>query len=63
LRFAIARSVFRYEGAIVRAIGLLKVEEIDPLADWFAVQLVQLARLSGSNDMDPPVPLRKLCRK
>jgi hypothetical protein len=55
--------VFRYEGAIVRAIGLLKVEEIDPLADWFAVQLVQLARLSGSNDVDPPVPLRKLRRK
>jgi len=49
----------------VRAIVLLKFEEIDPLADWFANQLVQLARHNGSNEVDVvvPVPLHKVRRK
>jgi len=64
-RFDLARSAFRYEDALVRAIVLLKFEEIDPLADWFANQLVQLARHNGSNEVDVvvPVPLHKVRRK
>ena len=30
-----ARSYAIYEGALIRAIVLLKFEELDPLADWF----------------------------
>ena len=55
----------RYEDALVRAIVLLKFEEIDPLADWFAGQLVELALRSGKMEVDVvvPVPLHKARRK
>jgi len=60
-RFARARSVFRYQDALVRAIVMLKFEEIEPLADWFTVQLAKLARESGlaETHVVVPVPLHK----
>ena len=36
-----ARSFARYENAIVRAILLLKFEQIEPLGAWFADRLVK----------------------
>ena len=69
-RFDKARSTFRYEDALVRAIVLLKFEEIDPLADWFASRLVGLVLRSGKTsgrktevDVVVPVPLYKVRRK
>ena len=64
-RFEKARSVFLYEEALVRAVVMLKFEEIDPLADWFAGKLVELAirsSLSGP-DVVVPVPLHRVRRK
>jgi predicted amidophosphoribosyltransferase len=57
-----ARSVFRYEDAVVRAIVMLKFEEMGPLADWFAGWLAR--RVSGEaayagSDAVVPVPLHK----
>jgi ComF family protein len=56
------RSVFRYEEAVVRAIVMLKFEEMEPLADWFAERLAR--RLSWDAtytglDAVVPVPLHK----
>lgn len=64
-RFDRARNVFRYEGVLVRAIVMLKFEEMDPLADWFANQLCETAVRSGQNSSDivVPVPLHKMRRK
>jgi competence protein ComFC len=61
-RFERARSVFRYQDGVVRAIVMLKFEEMDPLADWFAARLAELARSSNQTDVDVvvAVPLHKV---
>ena len=55
---------FRYDGLLVRAIVMLKFEEMDPLADWFADQLCEVAFRSGQNGADivVSVPLHKVRR-
>jgi len=40
-----ARSVFRYEDLVVRAMVMLKFEEMEPLAEWFGERLAR--RISG----------------
>jgi ComF family protein len=65
-RFAHARSFARYEDAIVRAIVMLKFEEMEPLADWFADRLLDVARRYRQElgaDVVVPVPLHKLRRR
>ena len=55
-----ARSFARYQDSLVRAIVLLKFEEMDPLADWFADRLVDVVRQSAlelGTDVVVPVPL------
>src|SRR5258708_34008669 len=42
--FARARSFAFYENAVVRAILLLKFEQIEPLGAWFAERLAELGR-------------------
>jgi predicted amidophosphoribosyltransferase len=37
-----ARSYVAYEGALVRAIIMLKFEHIEPLGVWFAERLVEV---------------------
>ena len=57
-----ARSFVRYEDSLVRAIVLLKFEEMDPLADWFADRLAEAVRLASHElqaDVVVPVPLHK----
>ena len=39
-----ARSLARYQDSLVRAIVLLKFEEMDPLSDWFAKRLVEVVQ-------------------
>ena len=60
--FDCARSFARYEDSLVRAIVLLKFEEMDPLADWFADRLAEVA-VHPSREMQAdvivPVPLHK----
>src|ERR1043166_8396554 len=61
-RFDRARSVFRYEELVVRAVVMLKFEEMEPLADWFADRLVEAVRRAGMEraDVVVPVPLHKV---
>ena len=61
-RFERARNVFLYQDALVRAVVMLKFEEMEPLADWFAGKLSELAGRSGLNiqDVVVPVPLHKV---
>jgi predicted amidophosphoribosyltransferase len=50
----------------VRAIVLLKFEEMEPLADWFADRLADLVRENDKGlvaDVIVPVPLRKIRRR
>jgi len=57
-----ARSFAVYEGALVRAILLLKFEQIEPLGRWFAERLVELVkgRVDGLQaDVVVPVPLHR----
>jgi ComF family protein len=57
-----ARSFARYQDSLVRAIVLLKFEEMEPLADWFADRLAEVVRQSGmetETDVVVPVPLHK----
>lgn len=57
-----ARSFARYEDSLVRAIVLLKFEEMDPLADWFADRLAEVAEHPSREmqaDVIVPVPLHK----
>ena len=56
-----ARSVFRYQDRVVRAVIMLKFEEMDPLADWFAGRLAELTLRAELNKVDlvVPVPLHK----
>ena len=55
-----ARSFALYEEAVVRAILLLKFEQIEPLGAWFAGRLAELASAEGNKlaaDVVVPVPL------
>jgi len=55
-----ARSYALYQGAIVRAIMLLKIERMEPLGRWFAERLIEVARREAiSVDIVVPVPLHR----
>ena len=57
-----ARSFALYEEATVRAILLLKFEQIEPLGAWFAERLAELASAEGNKfaaDVVVPVPLHR----
>ena len=57
-----ARSFALYQGPLVRAIVLLKFEQIEPLGAWFAERLAELVRDDGANlapDVVVPVPLHR----
>ena len=57
-----ARSFARYEDLLIRAIVLLKFEEMDPLADWFTDHLAEVACYYAKElqaDLIVPVPLHK----
>ena len=56
------RSFAVYQGALVRAILLLKFEQIEPLGAWFAQRLAELANAEGERlaaDVVVPVPLHR----
>jgi predicted amidophosphoribosyltransferase len=60
--FERARSYGIYDGALVRAILLLKWEKIEPLGAWFAgnlAELVQRERGILQADIVVPVPLHR----
>jgi predicted amidophosphoribosyltransferase len=60
--FEKARSFALYEGAVVRAILLLKFEQIEPLGAWFAERLVDLVAAESdalAADVVVPVPLHR----
>jgi ComF family protein len=60
--FDAARSFGIYEGALARAIVLMKYEKIEPLGTWFAKQLDEVVRTEGNRleaDMVVPVPLHR----
>jgi predicted amidophosphoribosyltransferase len=60
--FERARSFAVYEGAVVRAILLLKFEQIEPLGAWFAERLAELVKAEGealAADVVVPVPLHR----
>ena len=64
--FDCVRSFARYEGSLVRAIVLLKFEEMEPLADWFADRLAEVMRQNAQElraDLVVPVPLHKVRRR
>jgi len=55
-----ARSFAVYEDAVVRAILLLKFEQIEPLGGWFAERLAEVVNAEGARlaaDVVVPVPL------
>jgi len=55
-----ARSYALYQGAIVRAIMLLKFERMEPLGRWFAERLIGVTRREAiSVDIVVPVPLHR----
>lgn len=57
-----ARSFALYEEAVVRAILLLKFEQIEPLGAWFAERLAELVSADGERlaaDVVVPVPLHR----
>jgi competence protein ComFC len=60
--FELARSYGLYEGALVRAVLLLKYERIEPLGRWFADRLLELIRTDEKRlcgDVIVPVPLHR----
>ena len=60
--FERARSFAVYEGAVVRAILLLKFEQIEPLGAWFAERLADLVNAdldAFAVDVVVPVPLHR----
>jgi predicted amidophosphoribosyltransferase len=64
--FQLARSFGVYEGALARAIVLLKYERIGPLASFFAMPLLELVRSDPRLlpvDVVVPVPLHRQSRK
>jgi ComF family protein len=57
-----ARSFAFYQGAVVRAILLLKFEQIEPLGAWFAERLAEVVSAEGDRlaaDVVVPVPLHR----
>ena len=64
--FERTRSYGQYEGALVRAILLLKYERIEPLGRWFAGRLLEVIRAHEKRlcgGMVVPVPLHTQRRK
>jgi competence protein ComFC len=58
--FERARSYAAYEGRLIRAIILLKLERIEPLGGWFATQLAEVAkRHAPTADVVVSVPLHR----
>ncbi len=60
--FARARSFALYENAVVRALLLLKFEQIEPLGAWFADRLAEIVNAEGNAiaaDVVVPVPLHR----
>ncbi|HUJ94545.1 MAG TPA: ComF family protein [Terriglobales bacterium] len=60
--FSRARNLGVYQGALARAIVMLKFEEMEPLGTWFAHRLAELAKLEGEAmeaDVVVPVPLHR----
>ncbi len=60
--FERARSYGVYDGALARAILLLKWERMEPLGAWFAQRLAELTRQEGAllaADVVVPVPLHR----
>lgn len=60
--FERARSLGVYDGALVRAILMLKFEEVTPIGGWFAERLAELVRREGeamAADVVVPVPLHR----
>ena len=60
--FDCARSFAIYQGALVRAILLLKFEQIEPLGVWFAERLAEVVKSEGDKfvaDVVVPVPLHR----
>jgi competence protein ComFC len=60
--FARARIFALYENAVVRAILLLKFEQIEPLRAWFADRLAEIVNAEGNAiaaDVVVPVPLHR----
>lgn len=56
------RSHAAYDGALVRAIVMLKFERIEPLGAWFADRLAELIRREAETlvaDVVVPVPLHR----
>jgi ComF family protein len=61
-KFQLARSFGVYEGALARAIVLLKFECIEPLGEWFARQLQSIVLANEAcleADVVVPVPLHR----
>jgi competence protein ComFC len=61
--FERARSFAVYQGAVVKAILLLKFEQIEPLGAWFADELAEIAKAEGDRlgaDVVVPVPLHRI---
>jgi ComF family protein len=55
-----ARSYALYKGGLVRAIVLLKFEQMEPLGRWFAARLAEVFRRQGlMADVVVPVPLHR----
>jgi competence protein ComFC len=64
--FEFARSYGCYEGALARAILLLKHEPIEPLGNWFAERLAEVVRRESRRmmaDVVVPVPLHRQRRR
>jgi competence protein ComFC len=63
--FARARSYALYETGLMRAVILLKFERIEPLGEWFAERLVELANKEDflGVDLVVPVPLHRQRQK
>ncbi|HWY05257.1 MAG TPA: ComF family protein [Candidatus Acidoferrales bacterium] len=64
--FDVARSFGVYDGALARAIVLMKYERIEPLGTWFAKRLLEAAgRISPqfAPDLIVPVPLHRTRQK
>jgi competence protein ComFC len=64
--FAFARSYGRYEGGLIRAILLLKYEQVESLGSWFAERLFEVVQGESERfaaDQVVPVPLHRQRQK